>query len=832
MSQDKKDISSLRAYDSNAILMQWRERLLRWILQGGLILGLISFVPSIISELRVGGWQNIIILSIFLITVIIIAFVRFPYHVRAGLLLLLATSIFINSLLRTGIHGEARIYFVGLTMLGLIFYGIRFGVGTLIVSLFSIAIVGWGAITHRIPISLPIDQLTASAWIDAAASMLLVTGLLMLSVVLLENQFITAQARGDLALQEIQNERRLLEKRVVERTQDLTLAAEVGRIISQQQDLNTLLLQAVNLITTRFNLYYSQIYLVDPDKKVLLLEAGSGAIGEELLRFGHRLPIDINSINGRSVTQGAAVVVPDTTASYLFRPNPRLPETRSEMAVPLISGNTVLGVLDMQSRKAGDLSQENLSVYETLAGQLTAAIMNARLFKSAQQARSAVEAQLQRFTRDSWSTLLDGVHRGENISYTFSNSTFTVTPESLNLSDTSTGLKIPVKISGQSIGSIIVERDPDQAWTIDDEELVYLVADQVARRLDDIRLLEQAERFRLEAETATRLLTRSGWDSFTSSEGNSVMSYMYDGNLVQRISTIELDPGMVHIPLQMRGEQIGELIVQGSEKLDRTANEQLARFTERLMAHLENLRLSIQTQKALAETDTLFTISADLNAATSYLNVLDAIIKRTVLDRADRSTMLFVFDQPIGLGKSAEWAFPVATHSAEAFEVSSRYPLSAFEINPGTIFTNKAVVLENIETDARLDRFTRTFFQEIFAAKSAVIVPLILGEQVIGFILGNYGKEFTAAPSDIDLLTSIAGQAAISVQGLQLLERTQARAQREQLLREITAQVTSATDVDTIMRRTVEELGRAIKQKTFIILSPGSPDKNDSQKSD
>ncbi len=181
-----------------------------------------------------------------------------------------------------------------------------------------------------------------------------------------------------------------LEQRVAARTQDLNLAAEIGQQVSQLRDLDELLPQAVQLVGDQFELYQAQIYLVDGTGKQLVLRASTGHAGTQLLEEGHTLPIDENSLNGTAAITKEAVIVADTAESPAFRPHPLLPGTRSEMVVPLVARETVVGVLDLQSDKANALTEDNLAAFATLAGQLAVAIQNAALLSERQQAEAQV----------------------------------------------------------------------------------------------------------------------------------------------------------------------------------------------------------------------------------------------------------------------------------------------------------------------------------------------------------------------------------------------------------------------------------------------------------
>lgn len=181
-----------------------------------------------------------------------------------------------------------------------------------------------------------------------------------------------------------------LEQRVAARTQDLTLANEVGRNVSEIRDANELLTNAVKTIHDGFNLYLAQIYLVDDDQETLLLRAAEGQAASRLLAQGHYLAITSASVNGTAVSEKRAVVVPDTTIDPLFRPNPLLPDTRSEMAVPLLVANRVIGVLDIQSTTTNTFTEENVPAFSAMAGQLAIALENAALFNEREAATSAM----------------------------------------------------------------------------------------------------------------------------------------------------------------------------------------------------------------------------------------------------------------------------------------------------------------------------------------------------------------------------------------------------------------------------------------------------------
>jgi len=174
-----------------------------------------------------------------------------------------------------------------------------------------------------------------------------------------------------------------LENRVAARTQDLNLAAEIGRQVTQAFDVDEVLVEATTLMKDQFGLYQVQIYLSDQERKNLVLRASDGHAGSQLLDAGHTLPIDENSLNGSAAFNKDVVIVADTLESESFRPHPLLPDTRSETAVPLLVSDKVVGVLDLQSNEPNSFTEESLPAFVTLAGQLAIAIENSNLFTEA-----------------------------------------------------------------------------------------------------------------------------------------------------------------------------------------------------------------------------------------------------------------------------------------------------------------------------------------------------------------------------------------------------------------------------------------------------------------
>lgn len=397
-----------------------------------------------------------------------------------------------------------------------------------------------------------------------------------------------------------------LEQRVADRTRGLELASEVGRAVSQVRALDVLLTDAAEVIRSQFDLYYVQVYLTNPGQSALILQAGTGTVGAELLGRAHQLPLNTASINGRAAIEKQSVVISDTASSATFKPNPLLPDTRSEMAVPLMIGETVVGVLDMQSRETNQLNKEGLSAFEALAGQLAIAIQNATLLAQTDQARAEVEGQARRQSRSNWKDYLDAIHKPEKIGFVYEKNMVTpismVGQSQLPVSDNS--LSAPIEVVGESFGNIVVELEGQPRISLT-AELVNTVARQMAQQIENLRLLENAERYRFEAEEASRRITHEGWKNYIQANTGEGISYLYDLNEVKPYHTNGNQPSEADgltLPLKVREETIGKLVVQGIDKTNSEALELANAVAERLSAHIEGLRLTNQTEQALLTT--------------------------------------------------------------------------------------------------------------------------------------------------------------------------------------------------------------------------------------
>jgi signal transduction histidine kinase/HAMP domain-containing protein len=552
-----------------------------------------------------------------------------------------------------------------------------------------------------------------------------------------------------------------LEHRVAERTHDLELAAEVGRTITEKvDDLHEMLSSAVEMIRARFDLYYTQVYLADPSGRNLVLRAGTGEAGKELLKRGHHLPIDHSSLNGRAAADRKAVIVTNTALSQTFLPNPLLPNTRSEMAVPLAVGGRVIGVLDMQSEIPDSLNQGNLSAFEVLAGQLSVAIQNASLFAQNQEARQQVEVSARRMTVSGWREFMNSIDRSERIGYLFDQNE-TIAIDDFARADSDPRESIPITVTGAEVGRIQVV-DESRGLTKQGQEILEATAAQLGQHLNNLRLLAQAERYRDEAEQAVRQLTHQGWESYLNTRKETVPGFVYDLNEVKPLkkkgngkSTEALKQSLV-----VRDQAIGELEVE-LEARPESAGEILAAVADQLSSHIENLRLSEQNEKRAHEMETV----AELSATTSTVLDPDRLLQTIVDSTKER---FGVYHAHIYLTDETKPALILAAGAGEVGRKMTAeehaIPLKAKQsLVARSARVRQAVIVNDVRSDPGF--LPNPLLPE---TRSEMAVPMIVGNKVLGVFDVQSDRVDGFSDEDASIYTTMASQVAIALQNARL----------------------------------------------------------------
>jgi len=308
-----------------------------------------------------------------------------------------------------------------------------------------------------------------------------------------------------------------LEEKVETRTKDLARLAnelqsiaEVNRELAVIRDQNTLLNVSASLIRERFGYYHVGIFLADDKGEYAFLRGASSVAAEKMIASNYKLKIGETGMIGNVARTGQAHIAQDVDLDTMHINNPYLPETRSEITLPLRSFNVTIGALDIQSKASNAFDQQDLQTLQVLADQLTAAIENAQLVQRLGVTLSELSRANQTNTRQVWHGAVgkqassayeyDGLQirpipqdlPSELITQLEAGHPITLRPGETNSKNT---LLVPLSILGQVFGVVGLEQDdPSKPWSEEQIAIAQAAANRAALTLENARLFEESNR--------------------------------------------------------------------------------------------------------------------------------------------------------------------------------------------------------------------------------------------------------------------------------------------------------------------------------------------------
>ena len=471
---------------------KWRERFLSVVLKGSCILGFIAIVLYLFSSAT--PLYKVLAVAMYGALVLLTVVTRLSYRIRAGTFLLFLYLAAFSSLFDYGI-ADASILFLGFIVMTGLLFSPRAGMYWIIaLSFLSILFFGWSRT--------PFEDAARLTGILLVVSMIVAIGLHTF-----QEEFTRTQKAARQTLESLRQERSTLEQNVEERTAGLMRKTEqlratsyIARKIAEVQDLASLLNTVVQLVTDQFGFYHTGIFLINESGNQVVLQAASSEGGQQMAERGHSLAVGTQGIVGYVAAQKKPRIAVDVGADAVFFNNADLPLTRSEVALPLLVRNKVLGVLDIQSDRPQAFSMDDIDVLQTLSDQIAIAIENARLLDETQAAITQLEALTSIRTHEAWSEKLQDRGRA-----------FTYTPLGLRAEkipqNNDNAINAPIILRGKKIGNIIITKKGNGKWSRLDEGLLDEVAGQVGLAVDNIRLLEEATQRARQEQTVGKLST-------------------------------------------------------------------------------------------------------------------------------------------------------------------------------------------------------------------------------------------------------------------------------------------------------------------------------------
>ena len=478
-----------------------------------------------ISVLVIAGLLEITALAFVLRGKVILAKVIVP-----GVLIAAMTIIALEA---DSIHDIAIVTFPTIIIIASLLQGKRSTIATLPLAILAFILLGTldilGISTSTMAAETGIDDIVIGIIVLLASS-----GVLNLLIGRL-NQAVTIARTNELAQVDANAELRelqiSLEKRVEERTDSLATASHdserrakqfegitlVSNTIASIRSLENMLPKITELISQQFGYYHAGIFLNDANNENAVLSAANSEGGQRMLNRGHQLKIGEQGIVGYATSTGKPRIALDVGEDAVYFDNPDLPDTRSEMALPLKIGEGVVGALDVQSTEASAFSEEDISVLTLLADQVSLAIENARLFDQARKSLAESEALYRQYLRQAWSRLPKEQNlAGFRYNVRGASPIEAKSPEDNSATNIKTEgefraprISIPITIRGETIGTLAVQIPDADSINDDQMDLVNAVAERVALSAENARLFEEttrrAERERLVSDITVKI---------------------------------------------------------------------------------------------------------------------------------------------------------------------------------------------------------------------------------------------------------------------------------------------------------------------------------------
>ncbi len=332
-----------------------------------------------------------------------------------------------------------------------------------------------------------------------------------------------------------------LEQRVAERTTDLELSrqqsvkranellsiGEVSKIITGEQKLENLLPLITRLVSERFGFYHAGIFLIDNTNQFAILQAASSIGGKAMLKHGHKLEVGESGIVGYVAQSGLPRITLDVGQDAVYFNNPDLPNTRSEMALPLKIRERIIGVLDVQSEKPGAFTENDTNTLSVLADQIAIALENAHLFTQTEQALNEAQALYRQDLQEGWKKFS---REKEFVGYQQSLTSGKKTTKIINTDEIrqvlnrgeslifhadgvtqEASLVVPIKLRGQIIGTMNIKAPAkNRQWSNEEINLTETISERLSIALDNARLIQEAQRKVIKEQTISEVTGKIG----------------------------------------------------------------------------------------------------------------------------------------------------------------------------------------------------------------------------------------------------------------------------------------------------------------------------------
>ncbi|MEZ0395175.1 MAG: GAF domain-containing protein [Anaerolineales bacterium] len=542
-----------------------------------------------------------------------------------------------------------------------------------------------------------------------------------------------------------------LEQKVEERTRQVRTAAEMTQSIASVLTREELLEQTIGLLKERFDFYQAAIYLLDETERFAVLRAAHGPAAETLLAQSHRLPVDVNSLIGQVIVTRQAAVITDLTQNPLYIRNELLPEAVAEAGIPILTGNRVLGAIDIHSKREGELNEDALVTLRTIAGQIAANLENIRLMEAG---RANVQGMME-ILHFSYQIAQSQTEAGviEAAALTLRQTPFV----SLLLQAGENGLKVTAV------------NDPLRNLVV--PETTLIPSAPLTERLRAGIMIG-------EIDELTTALPAALW---------------------KLLRQMELR-NLAFVPV-FRGEELETLLILGNREptpILPAAVEPYISLAELVTASVERIRAQKTTEHRLSELEAITVASRAIASASSLQELYEALHEQIRLAMGEVSFMLALYESSTD-SIHIPYMYEASPNGGE---IVSYEPFPLGEGLTSILIRTRQPLMVVEDTERRLAALGAKVTGK--PAQSWMGVPLLVAGEAIGaIVVQDTEREKAFDEGDLHFVSTLASQVAGAIYNIRLLEETRKRALQLQTAAEIARDISGSLDVNELLIRAV-----------------------------
>jgi GAF domain-containing protein len=380
-------------------------------------------------------------------------------------------------------------------------------------------------------------------------------------------------------------------------------------------------------------------------------------------------------------------------------------------------------------------------------------------------------------------------------------------------------MALPLRAGERVIGALDVQSAQMAAFDESDVAVLQGMADQVAVALENARLFQQTQAALKEIEATNRLLVREGWQGYLEQKTTRRAEFLTASGPVQDPLPGKAAPQTepLTVPLELRGQSLGRLTLR--RESSRAWSEDETRLIQTIAVQTvlaaENARLIEETQRTLGETRALYETSREITSAGEMSEVLAAVLNN-LAHTGVHAAAVALFDAPTReQAKNIELVGTWDYVGTPRLAPGVRFEIANFPMF-NRITREKAMVSQDLPSDPEIDDMAKAVLGGL-GFRAMTVTPLVARGQWIGVLFAMMETPHTFTPSELNFHRALADQTAVAIDSRRLLTETQHRAEREQLIRQITTRIRAAGDIQGVLETTANELARSMGVSRSIV---------------